>query len=55
MYIERDAKILLINRSIVGLVFFIPFYILIFSNKNIQSNPLMLKEPLVVYARNNTD
>lgn len=38
MYIERDAKIILIYRSIIGLAFFVAFYIALLSNQPANTN-----------------
>jgi len=38
MYIERDAKIILIFRSIIGLAFFVAFYIALISNQQANTN-----------------
>ena len=38
MYIERDAKIILIYRSIIGLVFFVAFYITLLLNQQTNTN-----------------
>ena len=38
MYIERDAKIILIFKSIIGLAFFVAFYIALLSNQQANTN-----------------
>jgi hypothetical protein len=38
MYIERDAKIILIYRSIIGIVFFVAFYIVLLKNQQVNPN-----------------
>jgi len=38
MYIERDAKIILIYRSVIGLAFFVAFYIALLSNQQAITN-----------------
>lgn len=38
MYIERDAKIILIYRSIIGLAFFVAFYIALLLNQQTNTN-----------------
>ena len=38
MYIDRDAKIILIFRSIIGLAFFVAFYIAFLSNQQANTN-----------------
>ena len=38
MYIERDAKIVLIYRAIIGLAFFIAFYLVLVTNPQARQN-----------------